>query len=77
LHFYAFGYSIKAIAKILIFSIKMNENAAPAGSTQSRLLIVSNRLPVKVSRGQDGNWGYSLSSGGLVSAISGLKKDKR
>ena len=49
----------------------------PAGSKRNRLLIVSNRLPVKVTRNADGNYSYALSSGGLVSAISGLKKDAR
>ena len=42
--------------------------------SEPRLLIVSNRLPVTVTRNADGLWQYSLSSGGLVSALGGLKK---
>ncbi|KAJ3217078.1 Trehalose-6-P synthase/phosphatase complex synthase subunit [Dinochytrium kinnereticum] len=45
---------------------------APAG----RLLVVSNRLPITIKRTQDeSQWKLSMSSGGLVSALSGLKKD--
>lgn len=43
---------------------------------RARLLVVSNRLPVTI-KGNPGNeqgWTYHLSSGGLVSALSGLKK---
>lgn len=38
------------------------------------LLVVSNRLLVSMKRNTDGEWEYSMSSGGLVSALSGLKK---
>lgn len=47
------------------------------GSTTPRLLVVSNRLPVtikRVSDAPDAPWAYSPSSGGLVAALSGLKK---
>lgn len=40
----------------------------------NRLIVVSNRLPVTVSRRFDGEYDFKLSSGGLVSALSGLKK---
>lgn len=42
----------------------------------ARLLVVSNRLPVtiKAKSGGEKGWEYSMSSGGLVSALSGLKK---
>jgi hypothetical protein len=45
-------------------------------STQDgqRLIVVSNRLPVTIKRGEDGKWSFSMSSGGLVSALSGCKK---
>lgn len=39
-----------------------------------RLIVVSNRLPVTIKRGEDGQWNFSMSSGGLVSALSGCKK---
>lgn len=39
-----------------------------------RLLVVSNRLPMTISHNADGNIQYHMSSGGLVSALSGLKK---
>lgn len=39
-----------------------------------RLLIVSNRLPVNVSRDEEGEWNFELSSGGLVSALAGVQK---
>jgi trehalose-6-phosphate synthase len=40
-----------------------------------RLLVISNRLPVSMARHPEtGSWTYKMSSGGLVSALSGLKK---
>ena len=39
-----------------------------------RLLVVSNRLPMTITRDENHQFKYSLSSGGLVSALSGLKK---
>ena len=44
---------------------------------KARLLVVSNRLPVTIKKNAEGSdtpYTYSLSSGGLVSALSGLKK---
>ena len=41
-----------------------------------RLLVVSNRLPVTITQNEmDGSWKFAMSSGGLVSALSGLKKE--
>ncbi|KAG4302537.1 hypothetical protein PCK1_001121 [Pneumocystis canis] len=40
----------------------------------TRLLIVSNRLPITIKRKNKGEYEFSVSSGGLVSALSGLKK---
>lgn len=45
--------------------------------SKSRLLVISNRLPVTIKRNKDNEqerWEYTMSSGGLVSALSGLKK---
>jgi trehalose-6-phosphate synthase len=39
-----------------------------------RLLVISNRLPVTITKDENG-WNYAMSSGGLVSALSGLKKE--
>jgi trehalose 6-phosphate synthase len=38
------------------------------------LLIVSNRLPVSIKRSEDRGFDTTLSSGGLVSSLSGLSK---
>lgn len=40
-----------------------------------RLLVVSNRLPVTVNKDpKSGEYNFKMSSGGLVAALSGLKK---
>lgn len=40
-----------------------------------RLLVVSNRLPVTVNKdSKSGEYDFKMSSGGLVAALSGLKK---
>ncbi|KAF8945913.1 Trehalose-6-P synthase/phosphatase complex synthase subunit [Haplosporangium gracile] len=39
-----------------------------------RLLVVSNRLPVTITKDASGTYQYKMSSGGLVSALSGLKR---
>ncbi|KAF2664478.1 alpha,alpha-trehalose-phosphate synthase-like protein subunit [Microthyrium microscopicum] len=39
-----------------------------------RLLLISNRLPVTMKRNDDGRYDMSMSSGGLVSGLSGMKK---
>ena len=41
---------------------------------EQRLIVVSNRLPITIKRQEDGTYDFSMSSGGLVSALSGLKK---
>lgn len=40
----------------------------------TRLLIISNRLPITIRRKGKDEYEFSMSSGGLVSALSGLKK---
>ncbi|OMH82072.1 Alpha,alpha-trehalose-phosphate synthase [UDP-forming] A [Zancudomyces culisetae] len=42
--------------------------------SQPKLIVVSNRLPVTISKTEKG-YGISLSSGGLVTALAGLKKE--
>ncbi|RAK97820.1 glycosyltransferase family 20 protein [Aspergillus ibericus CBS 121593] len=41
---------------------------------ESRLLIVSNRLPITIRRSGGGKYEFSMSSGGLVTGLSGLSK---
>lgn len=41
-----------------------------------RLIVVSNRLPITITK-TDAGWNYAMSSGGLVTALSGLKKDMK
>lgn len=41
---------------------------------QGRLLLVSNRLPITIKRSDDGTYAFSMSSGGLVTGLSGLSK---
>lgn len=42
--------------------------------SDGKVLVVSNRLPVTIKREPDGSYDYSMSSGGLVTALQGLKK---
>jgi trehalose 6-phosphate synthase len=39
-----------------------------------RLLLLSNRLPITIKRKDDGTYSFSMSSGGLVTGLSGLSK---
>ncbi|CAN8105595.1 unnamed protein product [Discula destructiva] len=48
------------------------EDTSKAGN--SRLLIISNRLPLTIKRTDDGQYDFSMSSGGLVTGLSGLSK---
>ena len=45
-----------------------------APKSDARLLLVSNRLPITINRSVDGTYDFSMSSGGLVSGLSGLSK---
>lgn len=40
----------------------------------SRLLVISNRLPLTIKRTPEGGWSFTMSSGGLVAGLSGLKE---
>jgi trehalose 6-phosphate synthase len=42
--------------------------------TSKHLIVVSNRLPVTISKDAKGEYHFKMSSGGLVSALSGCKK---
>lgn len=45
-----------------------------SNKNETKLLIASNRLPVTISKDKDGEYHFKMSSGGLVSALSGAKK---
>lgn len=51
----------------------MSEDA-PKPDIQGRLLLVSNRLPITIKRSEEGKYDFNMSSGGLVSGLSGLAK---
>ncbi|KAK4177898.1 glycosyl transferase [Triangularia setosa] len=42
--------------------------------SSGRLLLISNRLPITIKRTDDGQYSFSMSSGGLVTGLSGLSK---
>ncbi|KXX80395.1 Alpha,alpha-trehalose-phosphate synthase [UDP-forming] 1 [Madurella mycetomatis] len=44
------------------------------GASPGRLLLISNRLPITIKRSEDGQYSFSMSSGGLVTGLSGLSK---
>ncbi len=41
-----------------------------------RLVIVSNRLPIALSKGESGNWQVKTGSGGLVSALAPILRER-
>lgn len=45
-----------------------------ATASSGRLLLVSNRLPITIKRTEDGSYSFNMSSGGLVTGLSGLAK---
>ena len=47
--------------------------AVPIEDGKVRLLVVSNRLPVTITK-TDTDYTFKMSAGGLVTALSGLKK---
>ncbi|RKF54857.1 Alpha,alpha-trehalose-phosphate synthase 1 [Erysiphe neolycopersici] len=49
-------------------------NSHLAQKEPGRLLLVSNRLPITIKRREDGTFAFSMSSGGLVTGLSGLSK---
>lgn len=46
----------------------------PKEPENGRLLLVSNRLPITIKRADEGKFDFSMSSGGLVSGLSGLAR---
>ncbi|KAJ2557918.1 Trehalose-6-P synthase/phosphatase complex synthase subunit, partial [Coemansia sp. RSA 1933] len=54
--------------------VNSNSSAEDGSSDPSHLIVVSNRLPVTLAQ-EGSEWSFKLSSGGLVSALSGLKRE--
>lgn len=52
----------------------MPSATTPSKAPEGRLLLVSNRLPITIHRSEDGHYDFNMSSGGLVSGLSGLSK---
>jgi trehalose 6-phosphate synthase len=48
-----------------------------APTPEGRLLLVSNRLPITIKRTDEGEYDTSMSSGGLVTGLSGLSKSTK
>ncbi|KZZ97037.1 alpha,alpha-trehalose-phosphate synthase [Ascosphaera apis ARSEF 7405] len=55
-------------------SASSSSSSKSSTKVDSRLLLVSNRLPITIKRSDDGKYDFSMSSGGLVSGLSGLSK---
>lgn len=49
--------------------------ASETNKADARLLLISNRLPITIKRSEAGGYDFSMSSGGLVSGLSGLSRD--
>ena len=58
----------------LLPAILAMPSAHPVPKPDGRLLLISNRLPITIKRSDDGSYDFSMSSGGLVSGLSGLSK---
>ncbi|KAJ2523531.1 Trehalose-6-P synthase/phosphatase complex synthase subunit [Coemansia sp. RSA 1939] len=51
-----------------------SNNGGDTTDSSSHLIVVSNRLPVTLAQNEN-EWSFKLSAGGLVSALSGLKRE--
>jgi len=58
----------------LSLTVKMPSVESDAQAASGRLLLLSNRLPITIKRSDDGAYSFSMSSGGLVTGLSGLSK---
>lgn len=50
------------------------DSPCPKAPPEQHLIVVSNRLPVTITKDDQGEYHFKMSSGGLVSALSGTKK---
>ena len=74
-------YSSLGILRVPIATVQLTvpysptmPSATSAPKSDARLLLISNRLPITIKRSEDGSYDFSMSSGGLVSGLSGLSK---
>lgn len=51
--------------------------ATDTSEPSGRLLLVSNRLPITIKRSGEGDFEFKVSSGGLVTGLSGLSKSTK
>jgi trehalose 6-phosphate synthase len=51
-----------------------SEEVETSSTGDRRLILISNRLPITIKPQDDGKYAYSMSSGGLVTGLSGLNK---
>jgi len=64
-----------SIPKITVPSLSDTSLPTLLGSKEEQhLIVVSNRLPVTITKDANGEYHFKMSSGGLVSALSGTKK---
>ena len=54
----------------------MQPKGQDAKSESGRLIIVSNRLPIILTEGDDGRWHIDPGSGGLVTALAPVLRDR-
>lgn len=56
--------------------VKMSssDSVEQSSTADRRLILISNRLPITIKPQDDGKYAYSMSSGGLVTGLSGLSK---
>ncbi len=50
------------------------DSPCPEAPAVQHLIVVSNRLPITITKDAQGEYHFKMSSGGLVSALSGTKK---
>ena len=50
------------------------DSPCPKAPPEQHLIVVSNRLPITITKDDQGEYHFKMSSGGLVSALSGTKK---
>jgi len=56
---------------------ELHSESKDSSKPESRLLLISNRLPITIKRSDEGKYDMSMSSGGLVSGLSGLSKSTK
>lgn len=57
-----------------VAAVEANSQVDNSEAQESRLLLVSNRLPITIKRTDVGKYDFKMSDGGLVTGLSGLAK---